>query len=150
MDVGYQQVASLLRQVGPVAREHGVTIVIEPLRKAECNLINTFAEGVQLAKDVNDPNVRVLVDFYHLAEEHEPVQHLLDNGRDYLRHVHFANPTGRVFPDKADEADYAPFITALKEIGYDLHVSCEAYAPDGFKQSAPIAQRFFVQQFKEE
>ncbi len=150
MDVGYQQVVTLLKQVGPVAREHGVTIVIEPLRKAECNLINTFAEGVQLAKDVNDPNVRVLVDFYHLTEEHEPVQHLLDNGREYLRHVHFANPIGRVFPVKADEADYAPFIAALEEVGYDLHVSCEAYASHGFKQDAPMTRRFFTQQFKEE
>lgn len=150
MDVGYQQVVALLKRVGSVAREHGVTIVIEPLRKAECNLINTFAEGVQLAKDVDDPNVRVLVDFYHLTEEHEPVQHLLDDGRDYLRHVHFANPTGRVFPDKADEADYAPFIAALKELDYDLHVSCEAYAPNGFRQAAPIARCFFAQQFKEE
>ena len=147
MEEGYRQVVQLLKNVAPVAREHGVTIVIEPLRKPECNLINSFAEGVQLAKDVDDPNVRVLVDFYHLTEENEPVRHLLEDGRAFLRHVHFANPTGRVYPVSADEADYRPFIDALKEIGYDLHVSCEAYAPNGFAQDAPIAKRFFEEQF---
>lgn len=147
MEEGYRQVVQLLKQVAPIARQHGVTIVIEPLRKAECNLINTFAEGVQLARDVDDPNVRVLVDFYHLTEESEPIQHLLDDGREFLRHVHFANPTGRVFPARAEEADYRPFIDALKAVGYDLHVSCEAYAPNGFDLDAPVAKRFFDEQF---
>ena len=147
LEEGYRQVVELLKQVAPIAREHGVTIVIEPLRKAECNLINTFAEGVQLARDVDHPNVRVLVDFYHLTEEAEPVQHLLEDGREFLRHVHFANPTGRVFPVRGDEADYEPFIDALKTLGYDLHVSCEAYAPNGFDHDAPLARRFFDQEF---
>lgn len=147
MEEGYRQVVQLLKRVAPVARRHGVTIVIEPLRKPECNLINTFAEGVQLAKDVDDPAVRVLVDFYHLTEEREPVQHLLDDGREYLRHVHLANPTGRVYPVSPEEADYAPFVAALKEVGYDLRISCEAYAPNGFDQDAPVAKRFFEEIF---
>ena len=141
LEEGYRQVVELLKQVAPIAREH------EPLRKAECNLINTFAEGVQLARDVDHPNVRVLVDFYHLTEEAEPVQHLLEDGREFLRHVHFANPTGRVFPVRGDEADYGSFIDALKTLGYDLHVSCEAYAPNGFDHDAPLARRFFDEQF---
>lgn len=147
MEEGYRQVVHLLKQVAPVARRWGITIVIEPLRKAECNLINSFAEGIKLAKDVDDPNVRVLVDFYHLTEEQEPVQHLLDEGGQWLRHVHFANPTGRVYPVSAEEADYEPFIAALKAVGYDLHVSCEAYAPNGFTLDAPTAKRFFDEQF---
>ncbi len=137
----------LLKNVAPIARRHGVTIVIEPLRQAECNLINSFAEGVQLARDVDDSAVRVLVDFYHMTEEQEPVQHLLDDGAAFLRHVHFANPTGRVYPVSPEEADYRPFIQALKTIGYDLHVSCEAYAPNGFDRDAPVARRFFAEQF---
>ena len=147
MEDGYRQVVSLLQQIGPVARAHGVTVVIEPLRRAECNLINSFAEGVQLAKDVGDPNVRVLVDFYHLTEEGESVQSLLDNGADYLRHIHFANPTGRVYPVSIDEANYRPFIDAIKAVGYDARISCEAYCPNGFTQDAPVAKRFFDENF---
>lgn len=143
----YRQLVALLKTIGPVARKHGITIAIEPLRQAECNIINTFAEGVQLARDVNDPNVKVLVDFYHLSVEKEPPEHLLDGGREYLCHVHFANPEGRVFPVSGDEADYKPFIEALKAVGYDQRVSCEAYCPNGFEQDAPVAKRFFDREF---
>lgn len=147
MENGYRQVVQLLKQVGTVAGKHGITIVIEPLRKAECNLINTFAEGVRLAKEVDDPNVKVLVDFYHMTVEEEQVEHLLDEGRQWLRHVHFANPAGRVFPAELNEAEYRPFIQALKTVGYDLHVSCEAYAPNGFLHDARGTKRFFEQCF---
>ncbi len=136
IEEGYRQVVQLLKNVAPLARKHGITIVIEPLRKAECNLINTFADGVQLAKDVDDPAVRVLTDFYHYTIEGETPQDILDNGEAYLRHVHFANPEGRVFPVDAAEADYMPFVQAIKQVGYDLHVSCEAYAPNGFDKAA--------------
>lgn len=144
---GYAQVVQLLKIIAPIAAKHRITIVIEPLRKAECNLINTFAEGVQLAKDVDDPSVLVLVDFYHLYVEKEPVQHLLDDGREFLRHVHFANPIGRVMPTVTDDVDYVPFVNALKEVGYDLHVSCEAYSVNGFDRDIAAVKRFFDETF---
>ena len=140
---GLSQVEDLLCLIAPIARENGVTIVLEPLNKSEDNLINTFADGVEMAKRVNDPNVKVLVDFYHLTLENEPVQHLIDDGKKFLRHVHFANPSGRVYPREITEADYAPFVEALRQIGYDEHVSCEAYVPDGFETDAPAAREFF-------
>lgn len=130
LEQGYDQVVALLKRVAPRAALRGVTIVIEPLRKAECNLINTFAEGCKLARDVDDPSVRVLVDFYHFTVEKEPVENLLKDGRDFLRHVHFARPDGRVYPGDINEADYKPFIDALKAVGYDERVSCEAYSED--------------------
>ena len=142
MEEGYQQVVELLRQVSPVAGKHGITIVIEPLRKPECNLINTFAEGCKLKKDAGVPHVEVLVDFYHMAVEQEPVSHLLEQGKENLRHVHFANPTGRVYPKDEGEADYKPFFDALKAIGYEERISCEAYAKD-FEAEAREALAFF-------
>src|SRR5207245_8369450 len=44
----------------------------------------------------------------------------------HIRHLHVANPEGRVFPRKADEYDYAPFFAALRTIGYDKRISVEA------------------------
>lgn len=141
MEEGRRQVVELLRRIGPVAEENGITIVIEPLRRQECNLINTFEEGCRLAEDTGHEHVKVLVDFYHLTEEKEPVEHLLKWGREYLRHVHFANPAGRVYPAEMGEADYGPFFDALREIGYDERISCEAYAGD-FPAQAEKALRF--------
>lgn len=135
----YEQVTQLLQDISPVAGTHGISIAIEPLRKAECNLINTFEEGCRLARDVSRPNIRVLVDFYHLTVEAEPPARVRELGREYLGHVHFANPTGRVYPLREDEADYLPFMRALHAAGYDGRISCEAYTDD-FQVSAPLAR----------
>lgn len=148
LEEGYKQVVSLLRKVDPIAKKNNITIVIEPLRKPECNLINSFAEGCQLAKDVGAEykNIKVLVDFYHLSEENEPVEHILNEGKEYLRHVHFACDNGRVYPADINEDNYRPFIDALKQIGYDRRVSVEAYATD-FEKQAPIALKFLKENF---
>lgn len=146
LEEGYQQVVALLKEVNTVAAKHDIIIVIEPLRKAECNLINTFAEGCRLAGDVAGDNVKVLVDFYHLSEEQEPVAHLVAAGTACLRHVHFARPQGRVYPAEIGEADYQPFIDALKEISYQGRVSCEAYTDD-YSVSGPKALQFFKEYF---
>lgn len=138
-DKAFEQVVDLLHMVAPMAKEHGIGIVIEPLRKAECNLINSFAEGVELAKAANEPNVKVLVDYYHLTEENEPVQHIIDDGKEFLRHVHIANPKGRVYPADPAECDYAVFANALKGAEYDGRISCEAYAQNGFEKDASVA-----------
>ena len=148
LEEGYKQLIPLLRDiVSPIAKRYNITIVIEPLRKAECNLINSFAEGVQLAKDVDRDNIKVLVDYYHLTEEHEPVSHVADDGKAYLRHVHMAYPEGgRTYPTDIHESDYTSFINALKAADYDARVSCEAFTDD-FDHYAPLTIAFFKKYF---
>lgn len=143
---GYRQVVELLREIAPRAEQQGIAIAIEPLRSAECNLINTFAEGCRLAGDVNSPNVKVLVDYYHLSQESEPVEHVARDGKAYLRHVHFARSLGRAFPAAADGDDCAPFFHALKGAEYNRRISLEAYTDD-FDAQAPAALAFFRRQF---
>lgn len=148
MEEGYKQVVNLLKGISLVAKENNVTIAIEPLRRQECNLINTFKEGCKLAKDVGSPNVKVLVDYYHLTQEQEPIQNILDLGKEYLVHTHFARNEGRVYPETMEEdSAYQPFIYALKAIGYEGRVSCEAYVED-FDKQAKQAILFFKDNFK--
>lgn len=138
LEEGYAQIVRMLQQIAPAAGKSGVEIAIEPLRRAECNLINTFAEGCRLAEDVNRKEVKVLVDFYHLTVENEPLENLLAMGDKHLRHIHFANPAGRVFPSSKDKTNYLPFFKTLKEIGYSGRISVEAYT-DNFPEAAPAA-----------
>ncbi len=143
LEEGFRQVVSLLKGIAPLAEKHGITIAIEPLRKAECNLINTFYEGCRLAEAVNHPAVRVLVDYYHFMTEREPVAHLHAEGGEYLRHTHFARVEGRSFPRSAGEdAFYLPYFDVLRAIGYDARVSLEAYSPN-LETEAPAALDFF-------
>jgi D-psicose/D-tagatose/L-ribulose 3-epimerase len=125
----FQQLVAFGKRIAPEARANGITVVIEPLRRQETNIINTTAEGFELVKAVGDPNFELLIDFYHLASEKEDPAIILQV-REHLRHLHMANPQGRVFPLEWDEFDYAPFFANLRKIGYAGRISVEASSPD--------------------
>jgi len=128
MDKAWSQLVELLRHIDPLVRTKGITVVIEPLNKMESNIINTAAEGLNLVKTVDRENIKLLVDYYHLVMEKEAPEIILDAG-SYIKHVHFANPTGRVYPTKAEDS-YIHFINLLKGTGYEDRISIEAYSKD--------------------
>jgi D-psicose/D-tagatose/L-ribulose 3-epimerase len=129
------QLKDFCRRLAPVAHENGITIAIEPLRHQETNIINTTKEGLSLVEAVNLPEIRLLVDYYHLAEEEESPD-VLQEAAPWLVHTHIANPRGRVYPLSLDESDYAVFFDMLCRIGYCRRISIEASTPD-FASQAP-------------
>jgi D-psicose/D-tagatose/L-ribulose 3-epimerase len=133
----FRQLVEFGGRIAPEARQHGITIAVEPLRREETNIINSAAEGLALVEAVNDPNFQLMVDFYHLASEHEDPE-IIVRAKDHIRHLHMANPRGRVFPLAWDEYDYAPFFANLRKIGYVKRISVEASAKD-FSVEAPRA-----------
>ena len=136
-DQAFQQLVEFGRRIAPEAKARGITIAIEPLRREETNIINSAAEGLSLVTATGDPNVQLMVDFYHLASEHEDPA-IIVRAREHIRHLHMANPEGRVFPRKWDEYNYAPFFAALRAIGYDTRISVEASTQD-LRADAPLA-----------
>ena len=133
----FQQLVAFGRRIAPEARARGITIAIEPLRHEETNIINSAAEGLALVNAIDDPNFQLMIDFYHLASEKEDPA-IVVRAAPHIRHLHMANPRGRVFPRKWEEFNYAPFFAALNEIGYDRRISVEASTQD-FSTDAPLA-----------
>ncbi|MEI9973813.1 MAG: sugar phosphate isomerase/epimerase family protein [Ignavibacteriota bacterium] len=100
----WQQMVSFLRMAAPLAKSRDIVIAIEPLRKQESNIINSGAEAYRLVREVDHPNVKMIIDYYHLQQEQESPQ-ILEQARDAIVHLHFANPSGRVWPkDPAEES----------------------------------------------
>ena len=104
------------------ARANGIRIAIEPMCRLESNVLNTLAEAMALAERVNRPEIGVLVDFYHLDVEKEPLEHISRAGR-HLIHVHVAD-TGRLYPGSGSY-DYPGFWRALQGAGYGSRVTIE-------------------------
>ena len=132
-----KQFCELLSRLGPIAGKYGVTIVIEPLRSQECNFINTVLEGYEIAKKVNHPNIRVLADLYHMAQEGEGPQSIRKAGHKYLCHVHIAEKDRRT-PPGVDGDDFTPYFRALKKIKYRGNISIEC-GWDNFEQQVTPA-----------
>ena len=132
----FKQLVDFGKRAAREARANGITIAIEPLRKQETNIINSAAEGLELVNAIGDANFQLMIDFYHLASEQEDPSIVL-RARDHIRHLHVANPTGRVFPQKWEEFDYAPFFANLRAIGYDKRISVEGSTTDLAAQAPP-------------
>ncbi|MFO7695496.1 MAG: sugar phosphate isomerase/epimerase family protein [Vicinamibacterales bacterium] len=135
-DKAFNQLVDFCRRLAPVARANGITIAFEPLRRQETNLINSVREGLAFVRAVDRPEIKLVVDFYHLSEEHESPDVLLDAGA-LVAHTHIANPRGRVYPLSPDEAPYAPFFENLCKIGYAGRMSIEASTTDFASQAPP-------------
>jgi D-psicose/D-tagatose/L-ribulose 3-epimerase len=125
----FQQLVDFGKRIAPIARSHNITIAIEPLRHQETNIINNSSEGLAWVNAVNDPNIQLMIDFYHFSIEKEDPANIL-KAKDHLRHLHMANPNGRVMPLHWDEYDYTPFFTTLRQIHYDRLISVEASTKD--------------------
>lgn len=128
----WEQLKAFLRTAGGIieARGHGMVIGIEPLRKPESNIVNTVAEAARLAREVDHPKVRIIVDFYHLAFENEDPDVILE-ARDLIVHLQIADPSARGFPkQEGAEARYRRFFENLRKIGYRGRLSIEANSSD--------------------
>jgi len=142
-----KQLDEVFYAVGDIAKEYETAVVIEPLNKGETNVINTVTDGAAMARRVNHPNILLLADIYHVVLEKEPLSVICDNG-DLLRHVHIANPTGRLFPKAGDGYDYEAVKQALAKANYDLRISIEG-APFGeWKESAEESLLFLKSIFQ--
>lgn len=131
----HAQLVDLHKAMDAYAGQLGLRILVEPCHRFECNLINTFADGVALAKEINGENTGVLFDYYHFTRNGETLDALLLDGRQYLHHIHLACPfhpgePERTFPLDRREWNYEPFVCAVHEIGYDGRLSIEAVCKD--------------------
>ncbi len=135
----WQQISEYLRMAEPVARAHGITIALEPLCRAESNILHYVSEGTLLSAMLDLPNLRTLGDIYHMVLNGEPMSALTDAG-SLLAHTHIANPEGRLFPSGSDSFDYVSVFKALKAGGYDARMSVEGRALD-FQADLPVACR---------
>jgi len=143
-DLAWEQLVWLCREIDPVAEAHNIIVVLEPLRKEECNIVNSVAEALKLMRDSNVTNTKVLADYYHMFEEMESPDVLLEAALN-IKHVHFANPAGRIFPKSLKENQgYIPFFENLKKIGYSERISIEAFS-DNLYEDAKGAIKFLNQ-----
>jgi sugar phosphate isomerase/epimerase len=137
------ELVDFLRVTAEHARRLGITIAIEPLNRSESNILNSVEESVALARRVDREEIRVLVDFYHLTLEEEPMSHIVDAG-ECLAHVHVAD-TGRLYPGSGSYP-YPDFYAALRDARYDARISVECNWRD-YDHEVVAAMRFLRESY---
>ena len=133
-DRAWSQIVGFLQRAGDLAARRGITLCIEPLNRGESNVVHSLAEAVELAQDVGHPQVKALVDLYHLFLEAEPMDHIVAAG-GWVQHVHVAD-TDRRAPGQGTYP-YPAFVAALRQIGYDGRCSVECLWQDLAAECGP-------------
>lgn len=100
----------------------GCIVGIEPQNLKECNHIRLVSEATQLARMVDRPEIAVAVDFYHINEEAESLDDVVDAG-PLIVTVQTAD-TGRNEPGTGSYP-HAEYVAALDQVGYAGPVSIE-------------------------
>lgn len=100
-----------------------VTLTVEPLNRYETNLYNDTLSTKGIIDRLGRPNLKMLVDTFHMnIEEPDMVASIL-HVRDYISHVHFAD-SNRWAPG-CGHIDFKEILKTLREIGYQGAISAE-------------------------
>lgn len=130
-----EQFVAILKGLAPLAQQHGVIIVVEPLHKAECNFINSLAEGAAMVTATDHPHVRLLADIFHMLRDNEPASEIVRFGH-LLRHAHIAEKETRTAPGVKGD-DFRPYLRALRDIEYTGALAIECGWGDLKTEAAP-------------
>lgn len=117
------QFVELNKQLAPIAESYGITLVLEPLNKKECNFILSLAEAGAIVEEVDHPNFGLLADIYHMMMENEGPESI-DRYGHLLKHVHVAELEGRSVPGRHQE-DLSRYYKALQNASYKGGISIE-------------------------
>ncbi len=127
-ETAWAQLVDFCHTCADIIEKHGyaIRIGIEHLNRGETNIVNTLADALRMAREVNRPPIGVTLDFYHLMVEKEDVDLVLQ-AKGLVAHVQLADPDGRKFPyPDADIPGFQRFFENLRTIGYDGGISIEA------------------------
>ncbi len=141
--VAHKQLVSFCNMVAPIACNHGVIIAVEPLNKAECNVLTTVDECAKLVNEVAHPGIRLLVDAYHLMLDNDSYEDIVTHG-NLLAHVHIATVPNRLAPG-AESCDFSQFFRALNKANYTGRISVEARLSNSETEitaALPVMQKF--------
>lgn len=103
-------------EVARRAREHGVDFCLEVLNRFEGYLINTCEEAVRFVEETGEPNVKVMLDTFHMNIEEDDLPQAIRHAGSRLGHFHTGECNRRV-PGKG-RMPWREIGQALREIGY--------------------------------
>ena len=113
-------------EMGTLAQQHGTTVILEPLNRGEAFYLRQVADAASICRDINNPGVTLLGDFWHMTFEETSDYGAFISAGKHLQHVHMASRKRRSIPGEDGEADnYVDGFKALKKLGYDKYVSFE-------------------------
>ncbi len=118
-----------VRELADEAARFGIELEIEVVNRFEHFLINDAKEAVQYVKDVARPNVKVMLDCFHMNIEEDNMGDAIRYAGEHLGHFHIGECNRKV-PGKG-HMPWEELGQALRDIGYQGYVVMEPFVKMG-------------------
>ena len=119
-----------MRRLADLAADRGVTLCMESLNRFEGYMINESYEDVDYVKAVDKPNVKAMLDTFHMNIEEDSLTGAIEKTKGFLGHFHVGEANRRC-PYAGGRMDWATIGDALRGIGYDGYVVMEPFVRMG-------------------
>jgi len=102
-----------------------VTLLVEALPLAQCDVIRSLDEAVEVVREIGSPAVRTMFDVHNAIDESEPHDELVRRHADLIRHIHVNELDGS--HPRPGGYDFKPVLQAAKDLRFDGWVSMEVF-----------------------
>ena len=133
-------VAKAIASVIPVAEQHGLTIMLEPVNTRVDHpgvLFGMTEDAVGVIERITSPRVRLLYDLYHSITEREDPAIVLPQVAQYVEHIQIADAPGRGEPGSGT-IDWPAMLRLIESVGYTGALGLEC-SPTGADTPATLA-----------
>ena len=119
-----------MQRLADMAADHGIMLCMESLNRFEGYMINEGYEAIDYVKAVDRPNVKVMLDTFHMNIEEDSLTDAIRQAGPLLGHFHVGEANRRC-PRPGGRFDWAEIGQALKQINYGGYVVMEPFVTMG-------------------
>lgn len=125
-----------LRTLAGIGRKYDLDIALEPLNRFESDLVNTSEDVVRLLNDINEPNMKIILDGFHMTIEESNIRKAIQLAGDNLIHVQVSE-NHRGIPGTG-LTPWGDFAQGLADIKYSGALVIESFTPENRQLAAAV------------
>lgn len=118
-------IAGSLRKVARTARTLGLRIGLEPVNRYETNIVNTTQQALSLIASIDEPNVFLHLDTYHMNIEEKGLRRPFEEAGPRLQYVHLSE-SDRGTPGTGN-VNWDQVFAGLASAGYRGDLAMESF-----------------------
>ena len=119
-----------MKEVVKTAKNSGVYCNVEVVNRFEQFILNTCEEAVDYVKMVNSPNIKILLDTYHMNIEEDSIEEAIIKAGNKLGHLHIGE-NNRKPPGQGGHIPWDEVVSAIKKINYEGNIVMEPFIMPG-------------------
>jgi D-psicose/D-tagatose/L-ribulose 3-epimerase len=128
-DLYVERSIASVKQAAKIAAANNVVMVLEVVNRFEQFIFNSADEALEFVKQVGSPNVKIMLDTFHMNIEEDTIRGAIEKAGSYLGHVHIGENNRR--PPGFGHIPWDELASALKRINYQGYIVMEPFLMPG-------------------